>query len=119
VGRFLDLAADTDRRKPSVHARALDLASDIGDNRYITTAEGNSAHLLSTSFQTQLDFASQMKNCRNEEESNRVNRMILARMNTIEEGFKDILKEVKGLRSAGNSRGTGAAEESASVHGDC
>jgi len=113
--RFLDLAAANDRRKPSIHARALDLASDIGDNRYMTTADGNNAHLLSTSFQTQLDFASQMKNRRNEEESNRVNRMVLARMNTIEEGFKDILKEVKGLRSTGNSRGTSAAEETTSA----
>jgi len=56
-----------------------------------------------------------MKNRRNEEESNRVNRMVLARMNTIEEGFKDILKEVKGLRSTGNSRGTSAAEETTSA----
>lgn len=115
ISRFLDSAAQSSKRNPSRDARALDLASDIGDNRYLGLAEGSGANLLSTSFQTQLDFASRMRNRRSEEESNMVSRMVLARMNTIEEGFKDILREVKGLRSAGNSRGTSAAEEGANA----
>lgn len=113
VSRFTNLAAPDSFRRPSMDTRALDLASDIGDNRYVDATADNPVNLLSTSFQTQLNLASLMKHRKSEEESNMVSRMVLARMNTIEEGFKDILKEVRGLRSAGNSRGTSAAEDSA------
>jgi hypothetical protein len=43
-------------------------------------------------------------------DSNRMSRIMLARMTTLEEGFRDMLKEVKGLKQGdsqtGGSRGT-------------
>lgn len=94
------------RRAPSFDAMALDLASDIGDNRH-------NEHVMSGSFGTQLhDGLTAMRRGSRREDSDTgaMSRMVLARMNTIEEGFKDILKEVKDLKNT-QSR-TGSANES-------
>jgi len=126
-----------DRRKPSFNARALDLASDIGDNRAVPNI-----NLLSTSFGTQLEMAALRRRStrpvrnftitsdgdEDEDEENdddddedqrsrgedtrRLNKLMLARMSNLEEGFKDILREVKGL-SRTHSQGTrSVADES-------
>lgn len=42
-----------------------------------------------------------------ESDSNRISRIMLARMTTLEEGFRDVLREVKGLR-AGDSSAAGS-----------
>ncbi|KAF1942987.1 hypothetical protein EJ02DRAFT_502392 [Clathrospora elynae] len=100
-------------RKPSFNAIALDLASDIGDNN-LNPNFGNVSG-LPASFTTQFEMAARMKahqqqqkGSDNDSESNRMSRIMLARMTTLEEGFRDMLQEVKGLKqgeSQGGSRG--------------
>lgn len=109
------------RRTPSFATMALDLASDLGDNRGVPDFGGLSG--LPASFSTQFALAtrgnlnpSAQKNSRmrgarakgldgrdesNEEDedtdSRRMSRIMLARMTTLEEGFRDVLREVKTL----------------------
>ena len=107
---FLDVAR---RGAPSFNARALDLASEIGDNKW-GPAGGMDAGGISgmpASFSEQLlrerEFERRREEERRrseEEEKGMVNRIMLARMNTLEEGFREVLKEIKDLtRSTANS----------------
>jgi len=100
-------------RSPSFNAIALDLASDLGDNN-LNPNFGNLSG-LPASFTTQFEMAARMKahelakGSDNDSESNRMSRIMLARMTTLEEGFRDMLQEVKGLKqgeSQMGSRGT-------------
>jgi hypothetical protein len=101
-------------RDPSFNAIALDLASDLGDNN-LNPNFGN-LNTLPASFTTQFELAARMKardrerkNSDTESDSNRMSRIMLARMTTLEEGFRDMLQEVKGLKqgdSQVSSRGT-------------
>ncbi|OAL03930.1 hypothetical protein IQ06DRAFT_324421 [Phaeosphaeriaceae sp. SRC1lsM3a] len=110
IANFLALA--NRNREPSFNAVALDLASDIGDNNL----NPNFANLnaLPASFTTQFELATRMKareqkNSDTESDSNRMSRIMLARMTTLEEGFRDMLQEVKGLKQGDSqvgSRGT-------------
>jgi hypothetical protein len=115
IARFLDLAARGGRRDPSFNARALDLASDIGDNRGVVL-ENDDMPTLGSSFQEQLDRAAsrRQQKRRSDEDSaqTQMGRMVLARMNTLEEGFKDMLREVRLLGSAVGS-GTASSRGSA------
>lgn len=92
------------QRQPSFNAMALDLASDIGDNNPRAGAFGG----LPASFSTQLEMAARMKAAeKGSEEEQRINRIIMSRMTNLEEGFRDIAKELKGLkRSSVGSDGT-------------
>ncbi|KAF2263333.1 hypothetical protein CC78DRAFT_284473 [Lojkania enalia] len=95
IGGFL--ALDQRRRFPSFSAQALDLASDLGDNRH--APDFGNLGALPASFTTQLEIAARMRAQQgSDEESNRMSRIMLARMTTLEEGFRDVLKEVKGLK---------------------
>jgi hypothetical protein len=91
------LSLDQRRRDPSFNALALDLASDLGDNKH--GPDFGNLGALPGSFTTQLEMAARAR-ARNgsDDESNRMSRIMLARMTTLEEGFRDVLKEVKGLR---------------------
>jgi len=113
VARFLDLAARADRRAPSFSALALDLASDIGDNRGVVLADDDGPQ-LGSSFQEQLDReTARRQKQRSDAESNQMGRMVMARMNTLEEGFKDILREVRLLGSAAGSANASSRNGSA------
>ncbi|EKG16729.1 Ion transport [Macrophomina phaseolina MS6] len=98
-------------RDPSFSALALDLASDLGDNRPRPELPGMPG--LSASFSTQMEMAAigarrftrrprtnsdDEDQDEVEEERSRTNRILLARMNTLEESFKEVLKEVRGLK---------------------
>ncbi|KAF2083202.1 hypothetical protein K490DRAFT_12394, partial [Saccharata proteae CBS 121410] len=94
------LAQNRGHRNPSFNAMALDLASDLGDNR--PRGDGDA---LGGSFGTQLEMAAMRARRRKEEEQEeeeeergRVNRIMLARMNTLEEGFREVIREVRGLK---------------------
>lgn len=106
------LAANLRNREPSFNAVALDLASDLGDNN-LNPNFGN-LNALPASFTTQFELAARMKargrqGSDQDSDSNRMSRIMLARMTTLEEGFRDMLQEVKGLKqgeSQVGSRGT-------------
>jgi hypothetical protein len=88
-------------RDPSFNAMALDLASDLGDNRPQNFGAFSG---LPASFSTQIEMAARARargNNGSDEESKRMSRIMLARMTTLEEGFRDVLKEVKGLKTDG------------------
>ena len=113
VARFLDLAARTDRRAPSFSALALDLASDIGDNRGVVLYDDDGPQ-LGSSFQEQLEReTARRQKQKNDAEGHQMSRMVLARMNTLEEGFKDILREVRLLGSAAGSANASSRNGSA------
>ena len=110
------LALERQNRTPSFNAMALDLASDLGDN----TNNPNFGNLntIPASFTTQFELAQrardegrmermERKTSDAESDSNRMSRIMLARMTTLEEGFRDVLKEVKGLR-VGDSSAAGS-----------
>ncbi|KAJ9644631.1 hypothetical protein H2199_003594 [Coniosporium tulheliwenetii] len=123
-------------RETSFNARALDLASDLGDNRYAPDA-----HLgtVPASLATQLgmrhlarhqqrreqglrrrdsDEEEEQRRSREErEEAGMVNRIMLARMNTLEEGFREVLSEVRGLVSGAVSKAHSATGEGGSLGG--
>ncbi|KAI9649647.1 hypothetical protein NHQ30_002228 [Ciborinia camelliae] len=59
-----------------------------------------------SSFQTQMAIASKMAMKRDKKEETAdgmMGRLMLARMKTLEEGFAEVVKEVRGMRTAGNS----------------
>lgn len=98
------LALDQRRREPSVNAVALDLASDLGDNRFVP--DFGALGGLPASFTTQFEIAARARGRQGtDEESSRMSRIMLARMTTLEEGFRDVLKEVKGLRKGSEDGG--------------
>ncbi|QIW98544.1 hypothetical protein AMS68_004062 [Peltaster fructicola] len=101
------------QRQPSFTARALDLASEIGDNKW--THGGFDVGGISgmpASFSEQMmrerEFERQREAERRrseEEEKGMVNRIMLARMHTLEEGFREVLREIKDMsHAAGSSR---------------
>ncbi|PPJ60704.1 hypothetical protein CBER1_03458 [Cercospora berteroae] len=104
-----------DRPRPRVtsfNARALDLASEIGDNKF-TGAPGIDAGGIDgmpASFSEQLmreqhlrRQAEEDRRRSEEEEKGMVNRIMLARMHTLEEGFREVLKEIKDMSQQTNS----------------
>ncbi|CAI6228537.1 unnamed protein product [Periconia digitata] len=94
------IASNQRGRERSFNAMALDLASDLGDNRQ--QPDFGALNNLPASFSTQLEMAARARaraqeRSGSDEESKRMSRIMLARMTTLEEGFRDVLKEVKGL----------------------
>lgn len=89
----------------------MDLGSDLGDNKAVG---GGFVGAVPSSFATQMAFASGAMRAKQQaagesEDQRRMGKLMLARMNTLEEGFRDILKEVKDwrkddLRSTGDDR---------------
>jgi hypothetical protein len=110
-----------DRRRPSSNAMALDLASDLGDNRIVPDLIG----AFPASFGTQLDM--NMAALRREQHgqgrgnngdgdtTRRLNKLMLARMEKMELGFQEVLREVKGLSREGGSKSLGASRAPSSV----
>ncbi|KAI7540051.1 hypothetical protein KC331_g9390 [Hortaea werneckii] len=112
----------TSVRFPSFNARALDLASEIGDNKFgpsglDAVAGGISGFPASFSehFLRERELERRREEERRrgeEEEKGMVNRIMLARMHTLEEGFREVLREIKDLSSqkatgSSGSRGGG------------
>lgn len=97
--------ARRDHRQPSFNAMALDLASEIGDNRYAQDVDVGGISGMPASFSEQLfrerELARERERRRKQSEDDdkaMVGRIMLARMNTLEEGFKDILGEIRHMR---------------------
>lgn len=111
------LAINQRGREPSFNAVALDLASDLGDNNHNPNFGNLDALALPASFTTQFEMAARMKKAREEQngsqadsDSNRMSRIMLARMTTLEEGFRDMLQEVKGLKQGDSQIGSRGAQ---------
>lgn len=111
---FLDTARQA-RRAPSFNARALDLASEIGDNKFVGGG-GDAFEGMPASFSEQFLREREFERRREEErkrsedeEKGMVNRIMLARMHTLEEGFREVLKEIKGISS---QKDTGSSKPS-------
>lgn len=77
------------------------LGSDIGDNRAIANEFMGG---LSGSLTTEMAYAAGLHRPISPENQNRLSKLVLARMNNIEEGFREVIKEVKDLRRGESSR---------------
>lgn len=87
---------DEDRRT----SLSMDIGSDIGDNK---AAGGGFIGAVPASFATQMAYATGAMRAgpvvpSENEDSRRMGRIMLARMNNLEEGFREVLKEVKDWR---------------------
>lgn len=86
------------RRRPSI---LFDLGSDLGDNKAIPNS--GLAGPAPSSFTTQMAYATGgiRRGDRNSGDQDMLSKLVLARMNNIEEGFREVIKEVKDLRREG------------------
>ena len=80
---------------------AMELGSDIGDNKAVG---GGFVGAVPSSFATQMAFATgairagQAAAASGHEDQRMMGKLMLARMNTLEEGFREVLKEVRDWR---------------------
>lgn len=100
------LMLDTRRERRS--SLKMDLGSDLGDNKAVG---GGFVGAVPSSFATQMAFATGAMSAKQQaaghsEDQRRMGKLMLARMNALEEGFRDILKEVKDWRKD-DARSTG------------
>lgn len=86
-----------DNRRGRRHSLTMDLGSDIGDNKAIG---GGYVGAIPNSFATQMAYAEHARRSgqSGNDDQQRMGKLMLARMNALEEGFRDILKEVKDWR---------------------
>lgn len=100
-GLYLSDRSLSKRRQRSL---LFDLGSDLGDNKAVAGAFGGA---VPSSFNTQLAFATgglRRDGPSQTRTQDMLSKLVLARMNNIEEGFREVIKEVKDLRLAGSSR---------------
>ncbi|KAF2157516.1 hypothetical protein K461DRAFT_289823 [Myriangium duriaei CBS 260.36] len=103
-------------REPSFNAMALDLASDLGDNRFgpnLVDVGGISGMPASFSEQMlrerELSRRREDERRRSEQEEKEVlGRMVLTRMNTLELGFREVISAVREMRAEASRAGTGS-----------
>lgn len=96
------------KQSPPEHRRhsffAMDLGSDLGDNKAVA---GGFAGAMPGSLVTQMGYAAggfKPPNQRNGDNQDMLSKLVLARMKTLEEGFQEVIKEVKDLRRDGDGR---------------
>ncbi|KAL8808551.1 MAG: hypothetical protein Q9182_000102 [Xanthomendoza sp. 2 TL-2023] len=91
------VALDSARERPS--SFALDLGSDIGDNKAMG---GGLVGAIPASFATQMAYASGAlrsgQAVKGNDDQQRMSKLMLARFNQLEEGFREVIKEVKDWR---------------------
>lgn len=93
----------------------FDLGSDLGDNKAVA---GGFADVVPSSFNTQMAFATgglRRDGPSHSQSQDMLSKLVLARMNNIEEGFREVIKEVKDLARAGSSRSQSRADETRAV----
>lgn len=99
-------------RPAGTRARAslFDLGSDLGDNKAVA---GGFTGAIPSSFQTQLGFApAGLRREAPNQTQDMLSKLVLARMNNIEEGFREVIKEVKDLRRSESSRSPSRPDKS-------
>ena len=104
------MAFDTHRERRS--SLTMDLGSDLGDNKAVG---GGFVGAVPASLATQMAFATAGMRARKaaqreDDDQSRMSKLMLARMNTLEEGFREVIREVKDLRrEGGEGKGKGLA----------
>ena len=103
-------ARDTSDRN---RALALDIGSDIGDNKAIG---GGFVGAMPASLATQMGFAKRMQEAKAREQGanedqQRISKIMLARMNMLEQGFKEVLHEVKDWKREDTSVGRSTGDD--------
>lgn len=94
------------RRRLSI---PFELGSDLGDNKAIGSGFIGP---LPSSFTTQMAYATGVRRAESTSDSQDIlSKLVLARMNNIEEGFREVIKEVKDLRRTGSSRSQSRPDE--------
>ncbi|RMZ89446.1 hypothetical protein DV736_g3313, partial [Chaetothyriales sp. CBS 134916] len=99
-------------RRPERHQPSLgmDLVSDIGDNNAIG---GGYVGAIPASFALQMYQAGENRQLQQTEEQERFSRLLMARMNSLEEGFRSVIHEVRETRETmGSSAARSRAESS-------
>ncbi|KAF2227098.1 hypothetical protein BDZ85DRAFT_58434 [Elsinoe ampelina] len=104
------------QREPSFNTLALDLASDFGDNRFVSAVDVGGISGMPASFSEQMlrerETARRLRDedrRRSEaEERGVVQRLVLNRMNTLEEGFREVISAVRELRERETRSGPGS-----------
>ncbi|EAW06802.1 ion transporter [Aspergillus clavatus NRRL 1] len=111
MGGFL--ATDSQYRGRRHVSHMFGLGSDLGDNKAIANGF---LDVLPSSFTTQMVYAAGGLPRPGSSNSNQdlLSKLVLARMNNIEEGFREMLKEVKDLRRGESSRSQSRPDESRS-----
>ncbi|OQD60487.1 hypothetical protein PENPOL_c023G00245 [Penicillium polonicum] len=95
------------RRRSSL---LFDLGSDLGDNKAVA---GGFSGALPSSFQTRLGFPPPaIRREAPTQTQDMLSKLVLARMNNIEEGFREVIKEFKDLRRSESSRSPSGPDES-------
>ncbi|GAD97733.1 integral membrane channel protein, putative [Paecilomyces variotii No. 5] len=91
------------RRPPPIP----DLGSDLGDNKAI------GGGFVPSSFATQMAYATGglRRAPESHETQDMLSKLVLARMNNLEESFREVIKEVKDLRQGSSSRSQSQGEE--------
>ena len=88
-----------DTRRDRRSSPTLDLGSDLGDNKAVG---GGFVGAVPASFATQMAFATAGMRARKlaerGDDENRISKLMLARMNNLEEGFREVIREVRDLR---------------------
>lgn len=80
----------------------FDLGSDLGDNKEIANGFVGA---VTPSFTTEMAYATGIRRPSSPDpHQDRLSKLVLARMNNIEEGFREVIKEVKDLRRGESSR---------------
>ena len=102
-------------RNTNDHNRALafDIGSDIGDNKAIG---GGYVGAMPASLATQMGFAKRMQEAKAREkganeDQQRISKIMLARMNMLEQGFKEVLHEVKDWKREDTSVGRSTGDD--------
>ena len=96
IGAMLGLDS---RRESGRSPMAMDIVSDLGDNKAVG---GGFIGAVPASFATQMAYANSGRRPRPDqatdgagEDQRMMSRLMLARMNTMEEGFREVLKELR------------------------
>ncbi|KAF4549071.1 putative ion transport protein [Elsinoe fawcettii] len=105
------------QREPSLNTLALDLASDFGDNRFVSAVDVGGISGMPASFSEQILRERETARRIRDEERRRseveergvVQRLVLTRMNTLEEGFREVISAVRELRERETRSGPGSS----------
>ena len=96
------------RQERGRSALEMDLVSDIGDNKAIG---GGYVGAIPASFATQMFHAGASRQSQQKEEQERFERLVMARMNSLEEGFRSVIHEMRDTMGSSAARSRAESRE--------